>query len=190
MDEREDMDIVEESTDTFDDIELEDADELTGDKLRKLRDELKKCQSERQEHLDGWQRAQAETLNVKKRLEEEKATDRVRAQALFVEKLLPLCDSFDMAMGNTEAWEEASESWRKGIEAIRAQLSGILAAYNVTPIGKPGDAFDPQVHEAVSNEPVDDEKLHDCITNVLQNGYMMGDQLVRAAKVTVGEFRN
>ena len=185
MDERDDIEFTPDNGEAF---ELEEVEALEENKLTELKNKLKQCQKERQEHLDGWQRAQAETLNIKKRLEEEKQTDRARTQATFVEKLLPLCDSFDAAMQDREAWKAAPDSWRRGVEAIHGQLANILASYNVTKIGTEGEVFNPETHEAVSSVPVDSEDMHECIASVLQSGYMMGNRLVRPAKVTVGEF--
>ena len=166
---------------TDDDIELEDMEEQSKDKLKKLRNELKACQKEKQEYLDGWQRAKADILNSKKRASEELDRSKERAAMMHIEKLLPLCDSFRMAMVDS-VWKEAPESWKKGIEQTHSQLQQIMKEYGVEEVGEVGETFDPNIHEAVSTEEGEgDEK----VTQVLQKGYRMGDQLIRPAKVIV-----
>lgn len=171
-----------EKKDEQNDIEFEDVEEQPKDKLKKLRDELKNCQKERQEYLDGWQRAKADVLNSKKRAAEEFERARERAAMAHVEKLLPLCDSFSMALSDG-AWEEAPESWKKGIEQTHSQLIAILKEYGVEAVGEVGETFDPSIHEAVSAE---NGEGGETVTQVLQKGYRMGEQLIRPAKVVVG----
>ena len=177
----ENEDFIEESGDSFDDIDIEEAEEMTGNKLKKLRKELKNCQKERQEYLDGWQRAKADILNSKKRASEELERAKERVAMAHIEKLLPLCDSFNMAMADS-AWEDAPESWKKGIEQTHSQLLQIMKGYGVEEVGNIGEAFDPNIHEAVSTE---DGEESEKVTNVLQKGYKMGKQLIRPAKVVI-----
>lgn len=172
--------------------ELEDAEENSADKIKKLRNKLKECEKEKMEHLENLQRAKAEFLNGKKRLEEERTRDKDRAISNQIEKLLPMCDSFHMAMSNKEAWDTTEETWRKGIESIYTQLQSILSSYNVTEVDPTGELFNPNMHEAMTNVPVDDKKDHHRVINVVQNGFVrkIGDreELIRPARVTVGDY--
>lgn len=171
-----------------DDLELEDVEGSLSEKLKQLRSELKESQKEKQQYLDGWQREKADLLNIKRRAGEEVERERERALESHIERLLPLCDSFEMAMNNTEAWEKADPVWRKGIEQIHTQLQSILTSYGVEGVGTVGEAFDPYQHEAVSSEQVTDEKQHNTVTAIYQKGYRVGERLVRPAKVIVGEY--
>lgn len=172
--------------------ELEDAEENSADKIKKLRNKLKECEKEKMEHLENLQRAKAEFLNGKKRLEEERTRDKERAVSNQIEKLLPMCDSFHMAMSNKEAWDTTEETWRKGIESIYTQLQSILSSYNVIEVDPTGELFNPNMHEAMTNVPVDDKKDHHRVINVVQNGFVrkIGDreELIRPARVTVGDY--
>ncbi len=176
------------------DIELEEVELKEADKLKLLRKKLEQCEEDKKTHLDELQRAKAEFLNARKRLEEEKITDRMRAKISHVEQLLPLCDSFQMAMSNKEVWEKADEFWRKGIEGIYSQLSKIIESYGVNIINPIGEAFDPHRHEAIGTEPVDTEDKQDIVQSVVQSGYEMkvGErtELIRPARVTTGIFEN
>ena len=172
--------------------EIEEIEENEGKKLKKIKEKLKVCEKDKMEHLENLQRAKAEFLNGKQRLEEEKKRDKERAENKLVEKLLPMADSFHMAMHNKEAWEAIDETWRKGVESIHSQLHNILESYGVSEINPEGQAFNPQHHEAMTNVPVDDPKLDHCVVSVIQNGFIrkIGDkeELLRPARVTIGEY--
>ncbi len=172
--------------------ELEEIEDNTNNKVKTLREKLKVCESEKMEHLENLQRVKADFLNSKKRLEEERLRDTERAINEQIEKLLPLCDSFHMAMHNKEAWEAVDDVWRKGVEGIHNQLHNILASYAVSEVHPEGEVFDPQKHEAMTNVPVTDKDQQGKVIQVIQNGFIRknGDTevLLRPARVTVGEL--
>ena len=168
------------------DAELEDEESLAKDKLKSLRDKLKHSEEERKKCLDDLQRTRADFLNSRKRLDEQLARDRERATDRLIMELLPLADSFDMAMLDTELWEKMDTNLKTGIEAIQAKLSSILKGNNITTISPLGEMFDPNEHEAVSNSQVTDEAEVDKIIAVLQRGYKRNDDVIRPARVVVG----
>lgn len=174
------------------DEELEDIEENSEQKIKELRNKLKACEKEKSEHLENLQRAKADFLNGKRRLEEERLRDKERAITAQIEKLIPLCDSFHMAMSDVKAWEAIDATWRKGIESIKNQLDAILTSYGVVEIHPQGETFDPNLHEAMTNVPTQNKDEHHKVMQVIQNGFIrkMGDatELIRPARVTVGEF--
>lgn len=174
--------------------ELEEIEDTSNNKVKKLREKLKECESEKMEHLENLQREKAEFLNSKKRLEDERINDKERAVNDQIEKLLPLCDSFHMAMANKEAWDAVDTQWRSGIEGIYAQLQSILSSYSVTEVAPLGEEFDPQHHEAMGNAPVEKEAERGKVVQVIQNGFVrttsQGEILLRPARVIVGEDAN
>jgi len=178
-DEVEDIEMTGE--DNLDEPSLEDIEETEQNKTKTLRDKLKVCESEKMQHLEDLQRAKAEFLNSKKRVEEERLRDKERAVDIQIEKLLPLCDSFDMAMQNTEAWEAIDTNWRSGVEGIHNQLKNILDGYGVTKHHEIGEQFDPEKHEAVGTKEGDGES--DSVAEVLQAGYSRNGNIIRVAKV-------
>jgi len=173
-------------------IIFEEYEENTGadssKKLQKLKDKLKKCEAEKQEYLDSWQRAQADFINLRKQDEKEKQELKKYAEKALIEDLVGVLDSFDMAFSDKEAWEKAPENWRKGIEYIYNQFSGILSDRGLSRIGESGEGFNPDIHEAVSNVEVQDEDKDNTVVKVLQVGYKLHDKVIRHAKVEVGEF--
>lgn len=174
------------------DSELEDIEENSETKIKKLRKQLQDSEKEKLQHLEDLQRAKAEFLNAKRRLEEERTLDKERAVTKQIEKLLPMCDSFHMAMANKEAWDAIDETWRRGVESIYTQLQSILTSYGVEEVNPIGAVFNPQEHEAMTNVPVPLKEQNNTIISVIQNGFVrtLGgkSQLIRPARVIVGEY--
>lgn len=185
-----DLEVTNEEQPEIEEPELVDIEEKSGDKIKKLKQTIDRLEDEKRELQDELQRAKAEFLNARKRLDEDRARDKVRHKKAHIEELLPLCDSFQMAMSNKEAWEKADESWRKGVEGIHTQLMRILSSYDVEVIDPQGEVFNPHQHEAIGTEPVTDKKLQDTVVSVVQRGYGIknGDtiELIRPARVTTG----
>ena len=179
---------------SLEETEITDVEEKSQGKIKQLQEKLKRCEQEKKELSDETQRTRADFLNARKRLEDERARDKIRQQKNHVEELLPLCDSFQMAMANKEAWERADESWRKGIEGIHNQLQRLLDSYNVQIINPVGESFDPHRDEAVGTEEVDDADKVDTVVSVLQLGYEIthGDttEVIRHARVTTGVLKD
>jgi len=139
--------------DDRDDIDFEPEDELgtvgaAKAKMQKLKDELEKVKTERQEYLDGWQRAKADAINQRK--EAMQSADRAATRKLdaFVEDLLPALDSFDMA-SQSEAWATIDDGWRGGMEQVQNQLLDALRRNGVERYGRVGDSYDPYTHDVV-----------------------------------------
>ena len=185
-------DIVEELADTADEISFEDVnDEGEVDvktTIKKLREKIKKLESEKQEYLDLSQRTRADYANFKKEIDGERALSRKFATRKFIEELLPVLDAYDMAQGNKDAWEKVDKNWRIGIEYIFGQLRSVLEKEGVIQHGKVGDHFNPVLHESMEAVEVTNEGEHDKIVRVLQNGYRMHDTNLRPARVHVGRY--
>lgn len=188
-----------------DDVEITDTDlEINEPELEELeakqsgfnntlRNKLKACEVEKRDILEESQRAKADFLNARRRLEEERKRERERVTIEHIESLIPLCDSFQVAMSNKETWEKADENWRRGIEGINAQLQNILTVNNVSAINPINKAFNPYQHEALSTIPVTEESAHDTVMGVIQMGYEMKrndgtTELIRPARVVIGAY--
>lgn len=165
---------------TYDDTET------AKDKIAALKEKLATCQTERQEYLDGWQRAKADLINAKKRALDDQGLFLERIGTSFVEELLPVLDSFDMAFKNKEAWEAAPEQWRKGVEYIHSQLVGILTGRGVTVIDPVGKPFDHNEHHSVASVAVSDAAQDGVVLSVVRKGYKSGTTVIRPADVQVG----
>jgi molecular chaperone GrpE len=176
--------------DEHDDIELVENDEdgsekAAGAKLKKLKEKIDALEKEKQEYLDGWQRARADYANLIKTSEEDKKRFKSLFAERFIEDLIPVIDSFQMAMSNKEAWEKVDAGWRSGVEYIYNQLINALSSHDLTLYGETGDVFDPAKYEAVSEEATDDAAKDHTVSKVSQKGFLLGDTVLRPARVTV-----
>ena len=179
--------------DSFEDSELEDLEENSIEQIKKIKKQLRASEAEKMEHMENLQRAKAEFLNGKRRLEDERIRDKERAVTQQIEKLIPLCDSFVMALSDTESLKAINnQTWVKGIEGINIQLQSILASYNVSLTNPVGEEFNPTLHDALTTVPVTDKTQNYKIISVIQNGYVRQidgvTELIRPARVTVGEY--
>ncbi len=171
----------------FEDTEVSGTEKSNAAKLKELREKLKACQKERQEYLDGWQRAKADHLNSKRRAEEERTRHGERSLAHVIESLLPLCDSFDQALALDPEKADAN-AWHAGLIQVSTQLQSVLKTHGVSVIAPLGKLFNPYEHEALSEAPTGDKQKDHTVVSVLQNGYKIGDQLIRPAKVVVATY--
>ncbi|HCC05664.1 TPA: nucleotide exchange factor GrpE [Patescibacteria group bacterium] len=180
-------------------IDLESGDEIVPEeeevsnsalkaKLKELRKELLATQKERDENLAGWQRAKADLVNYRKNVNEDAMRDKRRAKASVIASILPAVDSFTSAMDDP-SWKDVDANWRNGVERIASQLTQALASVGLTAFGKVGEPFNPSIHECMSIVPTSVEKEDHTIAQVLQQGYMIEQELVRPAKVVVAQVQ-
>lgn len=157
------------------------------EKLASVRTELTSVRKERDEYLTGWQRAKADLVNYRRMVTEDKERDTLRAKRTTLFAVIPTLDSFENATA-APSWNNAPPEWREGIERIRTQLMKALAAEGLKSFGIKGEPFDPTRHECMS-VVVTDNPAHDhTVAEILQHGYMLGDDVIRPAKVTVAQI--
>jgi molecular chaperone GrpE len=165
------------------------AEESATETIKKLREKLKKSEAERQEYLTGWQRAKADLINARKRDEADRLEFIKFANERLIDDLIPVLDSFELAMGNKEAWEKADKNWRIGVESIAGQLKKALNDAGLEEVNPIGQKFDPMRDEAAEYTPVDSEDKNHIIINAVQKGYNLNGRPMRPAKVKVGEYK-
>ncbi len=180
--------------DSFQDVEFIDSTEdgevlPTKDVTKKLREELKKVQKERDEYLTGWQRAKADYINLQKELEQARVSISLITKERIVGELLPALDSFDMAFSNKEAWEKVDPNWRMGVEYIYTSLMKGLEDSGVEKINKIGIIFDPLIHQSIEVVSTDDKSKDHTIEKIIQIGYKIADKVIRPAKVNIYEYK-
>ncbi len=155
------------------------------DKIRKLKERIAAVEKEKQEYLDGWQRAKADFVNYKKRESESKDEFTKFAREGIIGDLLPILESFDMAFANKEAWQKVDQSWRIGVEYIHSQLTGVLKDHGLTEIDPKDAMFDPKEHTAIGTVPTDDPSKDHRIAEVVQKGYALSGRSLRSPKVRI-----
>ncbi len=135
-----------------------------------------KYNAEHEAHL----RLAAEYANFRKRTAAEKESSYTNGKADAIEKLLPVYDNLSRAM----VQETTDAAYKKGVEMTMNELVKILNSMGVEIIGQVGDTFDPNLHNAILH--TEDESVADnTITQVFQQGFKMGDKIVRFAMVQV-----
>jgi molecular chaperone GrpE len=142
----------------------------------KIEDNLQKQLADYKETL---QRLQAEFENFKKRTEKEKLLCAQYSNRVLIAKMLPVIDSFDLALKNTSDLKK----FREGVELIYAELYSLLKSEGLRPIEAVGKKFDPYMHEAMMKE---DSEKDNIVLEDFQKGYMLKDAVLRHSKVKVG----
>ncbi|MCP5095440.1 MAG: nucleotide exchange factor GrpE [Chloroflexi bacterium] len=148
-----------------------------------LEEQLKAVQDEASDYKDRWMRSQAEFVNARKRMEKQRAQTYQNAMADVIGKVVPALDDFERALQNVPT--EISENvWFEGIQLVERKLAGMLDGLSVLPIEAVGQPFDPNFHEAITQEP-SDEFESGVVTRELQKGYKLGDRVIRPSLVCV-----
>src|SRR3989338_193411 len=163
-----------------DDIVIEDDPDSTApaEAQHKLREKLKQAEAKAKEYLDGWQRSQADFVNLRKRDEEAKVEFIKFANLSFMEELIPVLDSFNIA----------KSGGHKDFEPLYNQLVKVLKANGLEEISPIGEIFSPHEHEALGMIPTHKHGEDHKVLEVLQKGYKLNGRVIRPAKVKVGEF--
>lgn len=135
------------------------------------------------EYLDGWQRSQAEFANYKRRVERDREQTQQNLTAQVVKRYLEIIDDLERAL-KKRPQDNDGAAWADGIELIYRKFLGLLEAEGVKPMEALSQPFDPSRHEAILQEAV--EGFHSGqITEVIQNGYTIGERVLRPALVRI-----
>lgn len=154
--------------------------EVQDPELESLQKRLEEAEAKAAENLDGWQRAVAEFQNYKKRIDRDRQSDKAIMKGDLIKRVLPVLDDLQRALQN----RPAEDAWANGIDLIQRKLQAILEAEGIKRIEAEGTMFDPNFHEAISYEPADGFESGRVIA-VTQDGYMLGDYVLRPAMVRV-----
>ena len=146
-------------------------------------------QAEAAEFKDRYLRAVADTENLRKRAEREKQDATQYAFSRFARELLSVADNFERALEAMKPEKRAGlapevVSVIEGIEATQRQLLSAFERFSIRRIEAVGQKFNPNQHEAIAELPVPGQAAGSIIA-VAENGYMIGDRLLRAAKVAI-----
>ena len=163
----------------------EPADPLTPAEISDLQELLAATQLEAAENMDGWQRSQAEMINYRKRVEREQARIYEDSSARVIKRFLDILDDLDRALANRPEDSEGAE-WANGIELIYRKLHTILENEGIKPMETDGQIFDPNLHEAISQEESPDHESGQII-EVINKGYLIRERVLRPALVRVAE---
>ena len=164
------------------DVELDDC-EPVEDPVEVLQASLGEITTKAEEYLDGWQRARADFANYKKRVLRENADIRQMARGEVIKLYLDIADDLGRALQEKpESREEGT--WADGIEIIFQKLRSRLEAEGIKPMNPLGEEFDPNIHEALMKEESKEYESGQII-EVMQEGYWIGEKVLRPALVRV-----
>ena len=139
------------------------------------------------EAKDALLRSRAEFDNYRKRMNKEKAEWFKYACMGLLEKLLPVLDNFDRAMISLDEQNEEIKNIFAGICMIEKQLKEILQNEGLEPIKAVGETFDPLLHEAVLQVPLEEGTEENQVVEELRKGYRFKDKVLRASMVKVAK---
>jgi molecular chaperone GrpE len=151
-------------------------------KSYKTNPQLQELQQQVGELTEALQRERADATNIRRRHEEEIAGLRTRLKSGVVIDLLPVIDNFERALKHVPE-DLKDNDYIKGVQGVVKQFEKTLADMGVERIKTVGESFDPHLHEAVSMEEGDGQ--HEIITEELQAGYKLGEDVLRHAMVRV-----
>jgi molecular chaperone GrpE len=143
-------------------------------------DELARVAAERDEYLSHLQRTQAEFDNYRKRMLRDQTVHLERATGSLIEQLLPVLDSFELALNSAGT---DVERLRKGVELVYGEFLGALEKAGLERIEALGKPFDPEEHEAVMH--VEDDGGEPGVRDVVRSGYRFKGRVLRPAMVKV-----
>jgi len=131
-------------------------------------------------------RLYAEFENFRKRTNKERLDIITNANAELLKDLIPVIDDFERAIANNKDSEDVV-AIKEGFSLIYNKYKGILESKGLEPMESEGKVFDSEIHEAVANLPTDDKKLKGKVIEAIEKGYLLNEQVLRYAKVVVGQ---
>ncbi len=156
---------------------------LTMEEYDSLQKEVGEGKRQAQEYLESWQRERADFANYKKRTDKDREQAHANAVCTVVQKYLVLLDDLERALKSVPPELEGS-TWVEGIEHIYRKLLSLLELEGVKQLIPTEEMFDPTKHEAVVQEDNTDH-VSGQIIEVISPGYLIGDRVIRPARVKV-----
>ena len=146
-------------------------------------DEMAEALREKEQFKRLAQRAQADLVNYRRRIEGEQESSRIRNQQRIVLRFADVIDQLDVAL-RSDTLDNADTSWLEGITAIQKNFLNALMAEGFERFTSVGETFDPRKHEALLSTATS-EYEPDTVVTELRPGYMRSDEVVRPAQVQI-----
>lgn len=169
--------------------EINNQEKQSEDKMAEIteKEENKILQQQVNDLTDTLKRLQAEFENYKKRQEKENIQLIKNSNATLIKNMLPVLDSFELAIKNSNGNSEEMNKFKKGLEMIYAQLFSILKDQGLRIIDTKDKKFDPYKHDVLMIKETEGEE--DLILEEFQKGYMLNDIVLRHSKVMVTKHK-
>jgi molecular chaperone GrpE len=156
-----------------------------ADQVERDLDELGETKRERDEYLELAQRTRADFENYRKRVAKETSDALARGKAELARELLPAIDNLERAL-ESGSDTSAHEALTQGVKLVLEELRAKLAGAGVESFDPTGERFDPQLHEALSTQPVEGTEAG-LVVETLEKGYRQNGQVLRPARVVVSK---
>lgn len=177
-------------------VEVEPPDAPAVDPTAELEAKLATAEKEKKDNWDRYLRSAADLENLRKRQKREMDDAKFEAKSKTLKEMLPVVDNLERAIEHAVAQgtAEGAELDAKvrplidGIQLVLRQFTTAFERLDVTPIEALGQPFDPNLHEAISQQESD--AAPGTIVQVLQRGYKSGDRLLRPALVVVAKAKS
>ena len=153
---------------------------VVEESIKDVKAQLDAAQQKADESWDKFMRLQAEMDNLRKRSQKQISDAHKFASQKIVEALLPVVDSLEMGMQA----EGNLDSIREGMDLTMKQFTGVMEKFNIEAVDPKGEEFNPELHQAMSMQPCDDQE-NNTISMVMQKGYTLSGRLIRPAMVMV-----
>ncbi len=151
----------------------------------KPQNEIEKLEKQAADYLEGWKRAKADYINLKKEAEQKQTELLNLATAGMVLNILPIFDSLKKAIAHIPE-EHKDEPWIQGVVGIKKQFDDFLKQIKIEEIKTEGVKFDPELHEAVGKRKEEGKKTDEILEEV-STGFKSDGKVVVPAKVIVAE---
>ncbi|MFC3023093.1 nucleotide exchange factor GrpE [Vibrio zhugei] len=155
-------------------------------KIAQLEAALHASQEQLKEQKDAVLRAKADVENMRRRSEQEVDKARKYALSRFAEELLPVIDNLERTMQAADAENEAVKPLFEGVELTHKTFVDTIEKFGLTPINPEGEAFNPELHQAMSIQESPDHEPN-MVMFVMQKGYLLNGRVVRPAMVMVSK---
>ncbi len=162
--------------------ESESRETIIENQIDELKTQLAESQAKAQEYLDALQRERADFVNYRRRAEQEREQMGQWTTGETIKRLLPVLDDLELALAN----RPANEPWANGVELVYRKFQSILEKEGIARMDAEGTPFDPNLHEAVMQEPSETHESG-AVSVVLRQGYMHGERVLRPALVKVAQ---
>ena len=156
---------------------------LSMTEYSELQNKIEQAELKTKEYLDGWQRERSDFNNYRKRIERDNVQMQQNLSGQVITKYLVVVDDLTRALKNRPTQGDGV-AWAEGIELILRKVNMILDAEGVKPIPADGAMFDPTFHMAIVHQDSPDHESGQII-EVVQQGYMIGEKVLRPAQVIV-----
>ena len=153
--------------------------------LALLKEQMEEALREKDQFRTMAQRAQADLVNYRRRVEEERGEVRRNANAQLLLKVLSIADDLQLAMAHLPD-DAVAPGWVDGLRLVQRNLEQVLDSEGVTQIQAEGQPFEPREHEAVSYEETPDGQ-EGMVLRVIRDGYKLHGRVLRPAQVAVSK---